>query len=78
MSINIGDKASRYVRDEQGRMMRDGKPEPQISYGTGWNACLDALAQQPAADCPDCLNDGCFCDTCNPDQPATPTREARG
>ena len=29
-----------------------------------------ALAQQPAAECPDCLNDGCFCPSCNPEQPA--------
>lgn len=41
---------SRYVRDERGRMMRDDKAEPKIGYGTGWNACLDAIAQQPAAD----------------------------
>ncbi|EAS5079267.1 hypothetical protein D8P01_23380, partial [Salmonella enterica] len=28
-----------YIRDERGRMMLNGKPEPRIGYGGGWNAC---------------------------------------
>lgn len=32
-----------YIRDERGRMMLDGKPEPRIGYGSGWNAYRDAM-----------------------------------
>ena len=34
-----------YIRDERGRMMLDGKPEPRIGYGGGWNACRSAMLQ---------------------------------
>lgn len=34
-----------YIRDERGRMMLNGKPEPRIGYGGGWNAFRDAMLQ---------------------------------
>lgn len=34
-----------YIRDERGRMMLNGKPEPRIGYGGGWNACRSAMLQ---------------------------------
>lgn len=34
-----------YIRDERGRMMLNGKPEPRIGYGGGWNACRAAMLQ---------------------------------
>ena len=34
-----------YIRDERGRMMLNGKPEPRIGYGGGWNAFRDAILQ---------------------------------
>lgn len=34
-----------YTRDERGRMMLNGKPEPRIGYGGGWNACRAAMLQ---------------------------------
>ncbi|MFK8477873.1 DUF551 domain-containing protein [Enterobacter kobei] len=34
-----------YTRDERGRMMLNGKPEPRIGYGEGWNACRAAMLQ---------------------------------
>lgn len=32
-----------YVRDERGRMMLNGRQEPRIGYGAGWNACRAAM-----------------------------------
>lgn len=32
-----------YIRDERGRMMLNGRPEPRIGYGGGWNACRAAM-----------------------------------
>lgn len=37
-----------YIRDERGRMMLNGKPEPRIGYGGGWNACRAAMLQGKA------------------------------
>lgn len=40
-----------YMRDEQGRMMLNGKSEPRIGYADGWNACRAAMlaaAPQPS------------------------------
>ncbi|EOF2689261.1 hypothetical protein ACKVB6_002441 [Enterobacter hormaechei] len=34
-----------YVRDERGRMMLNGRQEPRIGYGAGWNACRAAMLQ---------------------------------
>lgn len=34
-----------YIRDERGRMMLNGKPEPRIGYGGGWNAFRAAMLQ---------------------------------
>lgn len=34
-----------YVRDERRRMMLNGKQEPQIGFGSGWNACRAAMLQ---------------------------------
>lgn len=34
-----------YIRDERGRMMLNGNPEPRIGYGGGWNACRAAMLQ---------------------------------
>lgn len=34
-----------YIRDERGRMMLNGRPEPRIGYGGGWNACRAAMLQ---------------------------------
>ncbi|MCO7511809.1 hypothetical protein NJH77_21395 [Serratia fonticola] len=37
-----------YIRDERGRMMLNGKFEPQIGFGKGWNACrAEMLAAAP-------------------------------
>lgn len=32
-----------FIRDERGRMMRNGEIEPRIGYGAGWNACRAAM-----------------------------------
>ncbi|WP_426741671.1 hypothetical protein [Enterobacter cloacae complex sp. 402G1] len=34
-----------YVRDERGRMMLNGRQEPRIGYGAGWNGYRDAMLQ---------------------------------
>ena len=34
-----------YVRDERGRMMLNGRQEPRIGYGAGWNAYRAAMLQ---------------------------------
>ena len=34
-----------YIRDERGRMMLNGRPEPRIGYGGGWNAFRAAMLQ---------------------------------
>ncbi|MCR1576454.1 MAG: DUF551 domain-containing protein [Klebsiella aerogenes] len=34
-----------YVRDERGAMMLNGKCEPRIGFGEGWNACRAAMLQ---------------------------------
>ncbi|ELN9421047.1 DUF551 domain-containing protein [Enterobacter sp. 22104] len=34
-----------YIRDERGRMMLNGKPEPRIGYGGGWNAFRATMLQ---------------------------------
>lgn len=36
---------SAYVRDERGAMMLNGKCEPRIGFGEGWNACRAAMLQ---------------------------------
>lgn len=42
-SVSVPDA---YTRDERGRMMLNGKPEPRIGYGGGWNACRAAMLQE--------------------------------
>ena len=60
-----------YVRDEHGRMMLNGVCEPKIGFGTGWNACRDAMlaaAPQPQnapQNIPEIIPD-CWCRTCRP------------
>ncbi|MES3530280.1 hypothetical protein [Enterobacter hormaechei] len=34
-----------YVRDERGRMMLNGRQEPRIGYGAGWNGYRAAMLQ---------------------------------
>lgn len=34
-----------YVRDDRGAMMLNGKCEPRIGFGEGWNACRAAMLQ---------------------------------
>ena len=34
-----------YIRDERGAMMLNGKSEPRIGFGEGWNACRAAMLQ---------------------------------
>lgn len=34
-----------YIRDDRERMILNGKPEPRIGYGAGWNACRAAMLQ---------------------------------
>ncbi|VAM32804.1 Uncharacterised protein [Enterobacter cloacae] len=34
-----------YIRDDRGRMILNGKSEPRIGYGAGWNACRAAMLQ---------------------------------
>ncbi|HGS6156564.1 TPA: DUF551 domain-containing protein [Klebsiella pneumoniae] len=41
-----------YVRDEHGRMMLNGVCEPKIGFGTGWNACRDAMLAAAPHDTP--------------------------
>ncbi|WP_337052523.1 hypothetical protein [Pseudoxanthomonas sp. USHLN014] len=44
-----GDIPGAYVRDERGRWTLNGKAEPVIGWGRGWNACRDAMLNAKAA-----------------------------
>ncbi|MCK7031722.1 hypothetical protein [Enterobacter kobei] len=41
-----------YVRDERGRMMLNGRQEPRIGYGAGWNGYRAAMLQGAAGNSP--------------------------
>lgn len=47
-----------YVRDERGAMMLNGKCEPRIGFGGGWNACRAAMLQSGTLTSEDIPYDG--------------------
>ena len=53
-----------YVRDERGRMMLNGRQEPRIGYGAGWNGYRAAMFR--GADGNTQVIPDCTCRTCRP------------
>ena len=53
-----------YVRDERGRMMLNGRQEPRIGYGAGWNGYRAAMLR--GADGNTQVIPDCTCRTCRP------------